>query len=53
VINWDVRNKKPQNKWELPAGEATSIALTADGRYLARGKVDGTVELFRVAEKRT
>jgi hypothetical protein len=39
--------------WELPAGRALSVALTPDGRYLARGMADGTVEVFRVAEKRS
>jgi WD40 repeat protein len=52
VTSWNLRTRKPQNKWELPTGDATSIALTPDGRYLARGMSDGTVEVFRVAEKR-
>jgi WD40 repeat protein len=53
VINWNLRTGKPRHMWELPAGRALSVALTQDGRYLARGMADGTVEVFRVAEKRT
>jgi WD40 repeat protein len=52
VTNWEVRTGKPQHAWELPAVPATSAALTLDGRYLARGTADGTVEVYRVAEKR-
>jgi WD40 repeat protein len=52
VTGWNLRTRKPQHKWELPAGDASSIALTPDGRYLARGMADGTLEVFRVAEKR-
>jgi len=53
AINWNVRTGKPRHMWELPAGRALSVALTPDGRYLARGMADGTVEVFRVAEKRS
>ena len=53
VSNWNLRSGQPQHVWELPKGHALSIALTVDGRYLARGLGDGTVEVFRVAEKRT
>jgi WD40 repeat protein len=52
VTNWSTRTGRARQKWELPEGEAFSLALTPDGRYLARGRADGTVEVFRVAEKR-
>jgi WD40 repeat protein len=53
VTNWNLRTGKPRQSWDLPAAKALSFALTPDGRYLARGTSDGTVEVFRVAEKRT
>ena len=52
VTNWDVRTGKPQNAWDVPVGTAPSIAMTVDGRYLARGADDRAVEVYRVAEKR-
>jgi WD40 repeat protein len=52
VINWSFRTGEVRSIWELPAGRALSVALTLDGRYFARGLADGTVEVFRVAEKR-
>lgn len=53
VIHWDLRSGAPRRVWEAPAGAAASVALTPDGRYLARGLADGAVEVHRVAEKRT
>ena len=53
VINWSFRSGELRSVWELPAGRALSVALTLDGRYFARGMDDGTVEVFRVAEKRS
>ncbi len=53
ALNWNLRTGKPVREWELPGGTATCVALTPDGRYLARGTADGTIEVYRVAEKRT
>lgn len=53
VTTWSLRTRKALSTWDLPASQASGVALTADGRYLARGLADGTVELYRVAEKRT
>jgi WD40 repeat protein len=53
VIDWNLRTYKPRIIWEVPANPAiASRALTPDGRYLARGLTDGSVEVYRVAEKR-
>jgi WD40 repeat protein len=52
VTNWDLRTGKALREWEVPGGPATAVALTADGRYLARGTPGGPIELYRVAEKR-
>ncbi|MBM3981128.1 MAG: WD40 repeat domain-containing protein [Planctomycetes bacterium] len=52
ALNWSLRTGKPVREWELAGGAATCAALTADGRYCARGTADGTIEVFRVAEKR-
>ncbi len=53
VINWDLRNGKAFRGWEVPGDPATTVALTPDGRYLAKGTATGTIELYRVAEKRS
>jgi WD40 repeat protein len=52
VRNWSPRSGRLRAEWSLPTGTATRFALTADGRYLARGSSLGVVELFRVADKR-
>jgi WD40 repeat protein len=51
VTNWEIRTGKVAAAWDVPGGGACA-ALTADGRYLARGTTAGTVGVFRVAEKR-
>jgi WD40 repeat protein len=51
IIHWDPQNSRPLREWEA-TGEVLSVALTPDGRYLATGKADGTVGVYRVAEKR-
>jgi WD40 repeat protein len=53
VLNWDPRGGKVLREWEVPGGPASGVALTPDGRYLARGTASGAVELYRVAEKRS
>jgi WD40 repeat protein len=52
VINWDPYTGQPLRGWDLPVGQTSSVALTLDGRYLAVGKPDGVVDVYRVAEKR-
>jgi len=52
VMNWSPRSGRMRTAWTLPPGTPTRLAVTADGRYLARGDANGTIELFRVADKR-
>jgi WD40 repeat protein len=52
VMNWSPRSGRLRASWSLPPGATTRVAVTADGRYLARGDAKGGIELFRVAEKR-
>jgi len=52
VTNWDVQTGLPLREWHLPAVELTGVALTEDGRYLATGRADGVISIFRVADKR-
>lgn len=53
VLNWNARTGKPKQVWSLPSAQASSVAVTPDGRYFARGLSDGIVEVYRVAEKRS
>jgi WD40 repeat protein len=53
IINWDPHSGRLLREWEATGGEVLSAALTPDGRYLAAGRADGTVGVYRVAEKRT
>lgn len=53
VHNWDPHTGELLREWTLPAGEVSSAALTADGRYLATGKADGVISIYRVADKRS
>jgi serine/threonine-protein kinase len=39
-------------KWQLPPLTSPTFALTADGRYLANGGLDGVVTVYRISEKR-
>ena len=52
AITWDLRTGKTAAAWSVPDGAGTAAALTIDGRYLARGGANGTVGVYRVAEKR-
>jgi|GEM_PF-5078577 len=52
VMNWSPRSGRLRAEWSLPGAAGVRHAITADGRYLARAAADGTVELFRVADKR-
>jgi WD40 repeat protein len=52
VLNWDLQSGKVLREWEVPGAPASGVALTPDGRYLARGTASGPIELYRVAEKR-
>jgi WD40 repeat protein len=53
VTNWDTRTSKVAGEWEIPGGAASCVALTPDGRYMARGSDTGGVGVYRVAEKRS
>jgi WD40 repeat protein len=53
VPHWNLQTGKLLREWEVPGAPATSVALTPDGRYLARGTATGPIELYRVAEKRS
>jgi WD40 repeat protein len=53
AINWNLKTNKPFREWQVPPAGAPGVALTPDGRYLATGKPDGTVQVYRVAEKRS
>jgi WD40 repeat protein len=52
VFDWNLGTGQIRLEWKLPAATVSRVALTADGRYLARGLADGTIEIYRVAEKR-
>ena len=52
VRNWSFGSGTQFREWEVSGRPATRVAFTPDGRYMAKGTADGTVELFRVAEKR-
>jgi WD40 repeat protein len=52
VVNWDPFTGQVAREWEIPGGPVSASALTGDGRYLATGKADGTVEIHRVADRR-
>lgn len=52
VHNWDPHTGQLMREWSLPTAELVSAALTVDGRYLATGKADGVISIFRVADKR-
>jgi len=53
VMNWDLNTGRPVCEWEVPAGTLTGAAVTQDGRYMAAAKSDGTVDVYRIAEKRS
>jgi len=53
VINWDTTTAKLAQEWQLAGVTPACFALTLDGRYLACGTTGGTIEVYRVAEKRT
>lgn len=52
VVQWDLAAGQPLREWALPPNSSSPVAVTRDGRYLAMGKVEGSLEVFRVAEKR-
>lgn len=53
VIHWDMHAGRPLREYEVPGGPASAVAITGDGRYMAAGRADGTVGVYRVAEKRS
>jgi WD40 repeat protein len=46
IILWDIASKSPVRQWRFDKGVAYSVALTADGRFLATGTNDGAVHLY-------
>lgn len=52
VVHWDLDALRPLREWGLPAGGQAPVAVTRDGRYLAMGRESGSIEVYRVAEKR-
>jgi WD40 repeat protein len=51
VIDWEFASGERLQEWLLPGGTVGKFACTLDGRYLAMGKSDGTVSLFRAAAR--
>jgi WD40 repeat protein len=49
---WDLSTGACVEDWNVPLTKAYSFALSTDGRYLATGNIDGTVQVFRIAAKR-
>jgi WD40 repeat protein len=52
VVHWDLAAGRPTREWSLPSVSPTGLAVTVDGRYMAMGRVDGALEVYRVGEKR-
>jgi WD40 repeat protein len=52
AVHWDLAAGRPVREWALPANSSSPVAVTRDGRYLAMGKAEGALEVFRIAEKR-
>jgi WD40 repeat protein len=52
VLKWNPYTGQRLQEWECP-GAASGFAITPDGRYLAAGKAEGTIGIYRIAEKRT
>src|SRR5262249_26377352 len=52
VSVWNEEGEKIE-EWLVPKLMHPYFALTMDGRYLANGGIDGAVNVFRVAEKRS
>ena len=52
VSNWDPRSALPLHEWDISGGPCVSVAVTVDGRYLAAGRSDGKVGIYRIAQRR-
>ena len=52
AVQWDLAAGRPIREWALPANTASPVAVTRDGRYLAMGKSEASLEVFRIGEKR-
>jgi serine/threonine-protein kinase len=53
VIVWEFPSGLKLREWSLQKCLNPVFALTIDGRYLANGTTDGSVNVYRVAEKRS
>lgn len=51
VILWDLKSGERVKEWPFRL-VATCIAFTFDGRYMAAGKTDGSLEVFRLYPRR-
>ena len=52
AVHWDLQAGRPMREWGLPAGTNAAVGVTGDGRYLAMGRESGSIEVYRIAEKR-
>lgn len=52
IILWDLATRARLREWPMRGLMVSSVALTFDGRYLAVGKTDGTVAVFRLYPKK-
>jgi WD40 repeat protein len=52
VVKWEARTGRKLHEWDAVESSVAGVALTQDGRYLAVGRPDGTIGIYRVAEKR-
>jgi serine/threonine protein kinase len=52
TILWDLDANKPEREWPAPGMMVCSASMTFDGRYLALGRNDGTIAVFRQYPKR-
>jgi serine/threonine protein kinase len=46
IFLWDVATQAPVREWRFDKSVTYSVALTADGRFLATGTSDGAVHLY-------
>jgi WD40 repeat protein len=53
AILWDLTSNRQDREWPAPAMMVCGIATTFDGRYLAVGRNDGAVAVFRQYPKRS
>lgn len=52
TILWDLDTNKPEREWPPAGMMVCSASMTFDGRYLALGRNDGSIAVFRQYPKR-